>query len=290
MKIPRFIALSLLVGLVVSTASVSVVEALSSPRVSWKVSSLLPGERINLSKVMSTNSPGLKRWSKAGSCRLQPQNKPTKLVMGTSGSCRLTVRIAKSRNFSARASTRTISFTQIPSTVALAPALYSVGQIGPAGGKIFFVDMSRPIGSQYFEVACPGWSDGICGGNDLTDPTARWGCGYQVINGADGMAIGSGKQNTIDTVAGCGTAGIAVRLADALVLGGQSDWFLPSNDELNQIFINRAMLTGFAAHRYWSSSEANVGGAWAKNFINGLQEPMDRSFELAAYVRPVRSF
>ena len=124
----------------------------------------------------------------------------------------------------------------------------------------------------------------------MTDPTAKWGCGEKIISGADGMAIGTGKQNTSDTVAGCGTYGIAVRLADSLVLGGQSDWFLPSNDELNQMYINKATIGGLASHNYWSSSEANIGGAWAKSFINGLQDPITRSFELAAYVRPVRAF
>ena len=47
---------------------------------------------------------------------------------------------------------------------------YSVGDTGPGGGTIFYVDMNLPPGSQYFEAACVGWQNN-CDGT-TPDPTS----------------------------------------------------------------------------------------------------------------------
>jgi hypothetical protein len=171
----------------------------------------------------------------------------------------------------------------------------AVGATGPSGGIIFYKDLTRPAGSQYFEVACAGWSDGTCGGNDLTDPEAKWGCYGDLIAGADGTAIGTGAQNTTDITAivdGCQTSGIAARLANDLTLGGQSDWFLPSLEELNQMYTNlhsaSTPLGSFSSDLYWSSSEFNDSRAWYQHFNSGNQINLNKNF--SGYVRPVRAF
>jgi hypothetical protein len=152
--------------------------------------------------------------------------------------------------------------------------------------------MERAVGSQYFEVACAGWSDGTCGGDDLTDPQAVWGCKGTLITGADGSAIGTGAQNTTDIVGGCLTSGTAARLANDLVLGGESDWFLPSKDELNQMYTNlhsaSTPLGGFLSDLYWSSSEDTDEVAWCQVFDFGSQR---NNYKYYSYhVRPVRAF
>ena len=118
---------------------------------------------------------------------------------------------------------------------------------------------------------------------------AMWGC-YSTLSGADGTAIGTGAQNTIDIMTGCNDAGIAARLCGDLVLGGYSDWYLPSKDELNQLYINRVAIGGFTNFYYWSSSEDfnYIAWAWAQNFDGSFQVSHHKNNSFA--VRSVRAF
>jgi uncharacterized protein (TIGR02145 family) len=114
----------------------------------------------------------------------------------------------------------------------------------------------------------------------------QWGCNVTAIEGADGLEIGTGIQNTVDIVsASCG--GAAQACAD-LVLNGYSDWFLPSRDELQQLYNNRATIGGFQGNYYWSSSERISNGSWIFNFFNGATDTDNKNF--SAYVRAVRAF
>ena len=99
---------------------------------------------------------------------------------------------------------------------------------------------------------------------------AEWGC-YGSISGADGSVIGTGNQNTIDILAGCSQSGTAADICANLTLGGYNDWFLPSYDELNEMFSNKAAIGGFANYNYWSSTEGGSYTAWRQGFFNGGQ-------------------
>jgi hypothetical protein len=318
------------------------VAAATKTTVTWKVSSLTAGQVKSLSAIASSNSSGVKTWSKTGSCTLSPKSNPPKLTMGTGSSCTLTLKIAKTSKYPAKTSTKiitrkspttttvaptttttttvapttTTTTTVAPTTTTVAPTttttttvapvVYNVGDKGPGGGFIFYKDLTRAAGSQYFEVACAGWSDGTCGGSDLTDPQFTWGCYLTPITGADGTAIGDGEQNTTDIVTSCATAGIAAKVADALVLGGQDDWFVPSKDELNALCkwaygdtVNAVCnndgkgsfsLTygGFSNNVYWSSSEYTTSDVWFWYFYYGGYATTVKTY--AAYVRPVRAF
>jgi len=150
------------------------------------------------------------------------------------------------------------------------------------GGKIAYILQAGNIGYdanvQHGLIAAPS--------DQLTQ--AEWGCLGTVITGADGTAIGTGAQNTIDIINGCGTLGIAARLCGDLVLGGYSDWYLPSKDELNQLCINRDVIGGFTNDGYQCSSETNDGYVWVQSFTNGYQTTDDKGD--TRYVRAVRSF
>jgi hypothetical protein len=86
---------------------------------------------------------------------------------------------------------------------------------------------------------------------------------------------------------GCSEAGIAARLCGDLVLGGYSDWYLPSKDELNQLYINRFAIGGFA-YGYWSSTVSSTNFAWLQYFDGGFQTSNNKVIGYG--VRAVRAF
>ena len=146
-----------------------------------------------------------------------------------------------------------------------------------AGGIIFYLDGTGCSGL----VAAP---------TDLSTG-AEWGCYGIAIAGADGTAIGTGYQNTIDIEAGCSTPGTAADLCS-----NYTDWFLPSKDELNLMYQNIGQgnalglgnVGGFAISYYWSSTEWDLNAAWIQGFVNGYQGGNNKNNTL--YVRAIRAF
>jgi hypothetical protein len=100
--------------------------------------------------------------------------------------------------------------------------------------------------------------------------------------------LGTGAANTSIISSACG-AGTAARLCDELVLGGYSDWYLPSKDELLKIYINRSYIGGFATGDYWCSSEYDATKSWAVAFVvyGGYGSSEKNSI---GFVRAVRAF
>ena len=184
--------------------------------------------------------------------------------------------------------------TTVAATTTVAPVVYGVGDTGPGGGIVFYVDLTREPGAQYFEAACAGWQNN-CDGT-TADPQAEWGCYGTPISGADGTAIGTGELNTTNILAGCLTVGIAADLADDYSHNSLDDWFLPSKHELNQMYTNlhsaSTPLGGFLTAGYWSSSEFDVTTAWYQDFGFGFYAgyQLDVPKDFALWVRPVRAF
>jgi len=126
-----------------------------------------------------------------------------------------------------------------------------------------------------------------------TDQSAGiiWFCTDKLIAGADGILLGTGNKNTLDIVTECTTIDIAASLCNNLQLNGYSDWYLPSKDELNKLYLNRAAIGGFANSFnsvYWSSTQIDAGIAWNQSFSNGFQGKLPKASTLR--VRAVRSF
>jgi hypothetical protein len=94
--------------------------------------------------------------------------------------------------------------------------------------------------------------------------------------------------NTNAIIAQNGAGSYAASVAEACLDGGYTDWYLPSLNELNELYTNRVAIGGFASAPYWCSSEGDAYDAWLLNFANGAQEDYIKS--LTNRVRAVRSF
>ena len=66
------------------------------------------------------------------------------------------------------------------------------------------------------------------------------------------------------------------------------DWYLPSKDELNKLFLQMRVIGGFREVCYWSSTETGKYNACSQIFDNGFQTANDKSTTFS--VRPIRSF
>jgi hypothetical protein len=97
-----------------------------------------------------------------------------------------------------------------------------------------------------------------------------------------------GKQNTAEIIAGCSEINTAAFYCDTLIIGGYNDWFLPSKDELNKLYLNKDVIGGFAESTYWSSSELESYPVWGQEFSAGFQFETNK-FDFR-YVRAVRYF
>ena len=67
-----------------------------------------------------------------------------------------------------------------------------------------------------------------------------------------------------------------------------ADWYLPSRDELQILYTNRAAIGNFIANNYWSSTENDSHNAWNLNFGNGSWYSHGKNSYI--HVRCVRSF
>ena len=116
----------------------------------------------------------------------------------------------------------------------------------------------------------------------------QWYNGTYIVTGATGTVLGTGNANTNTIVAVQGAGSYAAKLCYDLVLNGYSDWYLPSKDELNKLYLNKAAIGGFASYAYWSSSEYEYDNAWWQYFLNGSQYYTSKYD--ANLVRAVRAF
>ncbi|MEI6750481.1 MAG: DUF1566 domain-containing protein, partial [Bacteroidota bacterium] len=142
------------------------------------------------------------------------------------------------------------------------------------GGKIFYIDAT----GQHGLIAATG--------NQATE--IQWYNGSFILTGASGTGIGAGNANTNLIVAGQGAGTYAAKICFDLVLNGYSDWYLPSKDELDQLYINRLAVGGFTSNAYWSSSEDNINNAWKQHFDYGFQYNTGKYYLYS--VRAIRAF
>lgn len=195
-----------------------------------------------------------------------------------------------------------------------------VGDIGPAGGVVFYDAGSKQSWGRWLEASpasCQAsgkvWRNAAAnkkGSKQLPLLYPEWKTAAK--NRVLSKAIGMGMKNTEliwkqhKTLAA--VAPTAAGYAGGLVCGGKDDWFLPSKDELDALY-NVLALTdndltgnnsfGFTRGFYWTSSEYNNETAWTQLWVDGQQ--FDREKWLTGdprkdggfnpfHVRPIRAF
>ena len=162
-------------------------------------------------------------------------------------------------------------------SVWLSTREYAIGDVGPAGGLIFYDNPNHARdGWRYLEAAPFDQSLG-----------AKWGCFRRAIPGAAGTAIGTGQQNTKDMLAACAESGSAADLCAQLSVSGARGWFLPSMDELAEMY-RTLKATGIGDFRdagmvdncsYWASTQNDADMAGHIDFAdNGRRHGDDKDF------------
>ena len=156
---------------------------------------------------------------------------------------------------------------------------YKVGDTGPAGGIIFYVNSNADKDGWTYLEAAP---------SDLT-VTYKWSTESSIsfITETD---IGKGKSNT-DKLKEVGIDKFpAAEACTKYTNKGYSDWFLPSKDELNLMYTNlKSEGKGtWQNGGYWSSSADDSTSAWRVFFETGGYNLT--GLDATHYVRPVRAF
>ena len=177
---------------------------------------------------------------------------------------------------------------------------YKIGDTGPGGGIIFFVDYNDVYTTlDYLEAAPMGWGNGITvnqggltgetTGSSTVDPTMFW-CSKKTtllgINTLANSAVGAGAINTLTVEAMC--EGGAFRAITDYEGGGRTDWFFPSVGETQLMYANLRIrgLGGFAAAGYWTSTESDAQKCFYQAFsFNGWASKAG-----AGFIRPARAF
>ena len=170
--------------------------------------------------------------------------------------------------------------------MAQAPTFaYKVGDTGPGGGIIFFVDrFDEYTGFTYLEVA-----------PSSTHVTRTWApAGSPSYTSVLARGLGAGYQNTLDIVARGPTdaATSAVKYCADLTSGGQSNWYLPSLSEMTMVYHVAHLDLGVAGFdgggTYWTSTELADPQVWVFGFQFGIPQGQNRTNVYR--VCPVRRF
>ena len=174
---------------------------------------------------------------------------------------------------------------------ATTSATYSIGDFAH-GGIVFWVDETGQHGL-------------VCAKEDQSSGT-RWFAGSYGHTQAKGDGVYAGKANTAIIIAaqvaiGDDNATYAARICNELQIteGGTTygDWYLPSKDELNKMYLNKGAInttaavnggSAFTPSYYWSSTEYDFDFAWVQKFLISGQSDFYKNY--TCIVRAVRAF
>ena len=149
-----------------------------------------------------------------------------------------------------------------------------------------------------FEPGDPGYDasteHGLIIANEIFGEEIYWGCDSVYVSGATGTELGTGTTNTTSIVALCGEEVTAATLCDNYESDGFSDWYLPSNRELEKIDTNFDILGTIPGGHYWSSTQSvDTLKSWAIFLWTNESEGIPSGTYLKDYGRraiAIRSF
>lgn len=161
-------------------------------------------------------------------------------------------------------------------------APYTIGLPGPGNGYVFYDKGFYSNNWRYLEAAPYDQSTSI-----------SWGCNGTNLLNTNFYGVGDGFNNTSAILLGCTSTNIAAYLCDTLFLNGQSDWFLPSLDEIDLMHANLHVgnIGNFANAYYWTSSQNgnSLTAAYSFNFATG-NNYYNESKNSLIRVRAIRRF
>jgi len=161
---------------------------------------------------------------------------------------------------------------------------YKVGDTGPAGGIIFFVNPNAKADKwTYLEI----------GKSDMPDGNFKW--GSTGVECGTGEKIGDGLKNTKKLSEKGSSYEAAYAVFGKDIYGNKNkDWFIPSKEEFKLLYesIKNGKINpdSFSSEFYWTSSESGDSSAWKINPYSYGGHLYEESRIAACKVRPVRRF
>lgn len=150
--------------------------------------------------------------------------------------------------------------------------IYGIGSTGPGGGSVFYI------------------TDGGLHGLEAAASDQSTSSYWSSISSLVGTStnIGTGASNTALMLA-LGSAAAAEACRDYRG-GGFNDWFLPSKEELELMYLNLKLNgLGKFSTAYWSSSEDTPANAWFQYFTTGAQTS-ESKISTPGAIRAIRAF
>ena len=167
---------------------------------------------------------------------------------------------------------------------------YFIG-LNHAGGIIFYIESNGAglVAASVDQSLLTQWG---CYGTDLASVP-------NVVNyppSGPGSEIGDGTTNTANILTDCPTAPAALACIEYSG-GGYNDWFLPSINELDEMYkkigpgaagANRNIGNFVSPYDYWSSTESNAHESWTKYMFGASSSVYLKSYSFK--VRAIRAF
>jgi hypothetical protein len=256
------------------------------------------------------------RASSSEACVAQMGETPWQASWGTDSSWKPTWEQWANKGTGGWTCTRSITWARDS-----AARTYALGDIGPGGGLVFLIS-----GGLTYEMAEKTWNGNASDSAQIWTTTAAFcyasgsstanadcqsndlypgASGDQFASSTASEAVGMGSANTAAiearmTAGSVASSAYAAGMAGAYAGEGLTDWFLPSKDELNAMYLY-SQVAGFdaatygfsgASDLYWSSSQRASSSAifaWGQFFAKGIPDTIGK-FDNAILVRPIRAF